>query len=93
MAEIGIDNIVLIVENSVSIVNAVEKIKNADLAKVLVEIYDASEEELVTLASKVGMLDLTDDLAEAKIKSVADSGARLGAMILRIVRLLVKKPV
>lgn len=90
----GIENVTKILRSAVAAANAADALAHVNYALVLEEMLDADEGELKSLAAEIGVLDLSNDELEAKIKAAAAAGHEPILFILRILRLVFpKKPV
>lgn len=78
-------------ENLVLLVNAEEKLRSLDLKALGEQLLDADEGELLQLVDVIKGLDLKSDELEAKVKSLAASGAVPLAFILRLVKVVFPK--
>lgn len=86
----GIDQLKKVFEGGVAIINAQQALAAVDYKKVLSQLLDLDESEARELAAIVGILDLSDDAFEARVKAIAASGAEFLPVALRIIRLFVK---
>lgn len=87
----GVETVKMLLKDGVALVNMMEQVKAVDLKKVVVELLDMDKAELVELAKEVGMLDLTNDVLEAKVKQYVAMGVEPMAFVLAMLRLVLPK--
>lgn len=80
-------------KHGIAVVNAVDAFKHFDYNLALKQVMDLEESEILELAKDFEVLDLADDVLEAKAEAAVLAGAGPLAFIIRLLKIfLPKKP-
>lgn len=89
----GIDQVKVVLGSAIEMVNAEQKLVSVDWKVVYRQVLDLDEKEASELAASVGLLDLSNDELEARIESVALVAGQYAAFVLRMLKIVLPKPV
>lgn len=89
----GVDKVSAVLEQAVALVNAEQKLVVTDWKAVYKQVLDLDETEAVQLATKFQILELNNKDFEALLEGYVSGGAHYAAVVLRILRLFLPKPV
>jgi len=89
----GIDQVKVVLGSAIEMVNAEQKLVSVDWKVVYRQVLDLDEKEASELAASVGLLDLSNDELEAKIEGVALVAGQYAAFVLRMLKIVLPKPV